>query len=742
MPEILLLSVRFYDGRYHGIGDWPPSPARLFQALVVAAARGQTIPDRPRAALCWLEGLGAPIIAVPRSRAGRGFRNFVPNNDLDAVGGDLRRIGTIRAPKMTRPHFFDATHPFLYAWSFGPGEAAGSHAQTIAHVAECLYQLGRGIDMAWAWAEALEADEIAARLARDGGAIFRPTGGGAGTALPCPQPGSLKSLEDRFEANQRRFTTIGIRGEQLYSQPPKPRFRAVVYNSPPARLLFALRENSGRAAPDFAPWVLTRSVELVTMVRDAATSRLRDKLPEKAALIERVLVGRDATDADKAARVRIIPLPSVGHAYADHAIRRILLEIPPNCEVPSGDLEWGFSGLNIGADYQTGEVISENVRVLTAQADRGMLRSYGIETPLLARVWRTITPTVLPQPAVRRRIDSARRLKPPRPEGASERAAKENCAVGAVIQALRHADIRASVAAIRVQREPFTGKGERAESFAPGTRFPKERLWHVEISFADPVAGPLIIGDGRYLGLGLMQPIDTANRDMMIFGLAAGSPVATSDRAALLTAVRRALMSLSRDRDGSVPRLFSGHETNGAPAQSGRHEHVFLAAADLDGDGRIDRLIVAAPWRCDRSVQPDRGSPALFERAASALEVVRAGKLGVVCLALDAAGTEDARFVGPARIWESHACYRPTRPVRSGDDPAEVMRSDVAAECRRRGLPAPDVELMNPPNDCCGLFDTPLRLCFAVSILGPIILGRDSHIGGGLFLPRQGAARA
>jgi CRISPR-associated protein Csb2 len=76
-----------------------------------------------------------------------------------------------------------------------------------------------------------------------------------------------------------------------------------------------------------------------------------------------------------------------------------------------------------------------------------------------------------------------------------------------VIQALRHAGIKAQVEEIRVQREPFETNGARAEAFSLGTRFAKERVWHVEISFKEPVLGPLVIGDGRFLGLGLMVPI-------------------------------------------------------------------------------------------------------------------------------------------------------------------------------------------------------------------------------------------
>src|SRR5580704_608740 len=88
----LAIGVRFHEGRYHGRPeggtDWPPSPARLFQALVSGAARSETLAETERLALQWLESLNPPLIAAPSKRAGQGFRNFVPNNDLDAVSGD------------------------------------------------------------------------------------------------------------------------------------------------------------------------------------------------------------------------------------------------------------------------------------------------------------------------------------------------------------------------------------------------------------------------------------------------------------------------------------------------------------------------------------------------------------------------------------------------------------------------------------------------------------------------------
>ena len=179
----------------------------------------------------------------------------------------------------------------------------------------------------------------------------------------------------------------------------------------------------------------------------------------------------------------------------------------------------------------------------------------------------------------------------------------------------------------------------------------------------------------------------------MIFSLPADARVAVADRKELLRAVRRALMALSRDDKGNVPPLFSGHEPDGAPASSGRHRHVFLACADLDGDGLVEQLIVAAPWGCDRSARPGRGERAEFDRVAALLEAVRAGRLGVIPLRIFSA---DQRLSGPARIWESHTDYRPARHAGRGKDAAAPLLSDVAPSASVAAYPSPKIELVGP----------------------------------------------
>lgn len=730
MPS-LLLSVRFHDGRYHGVSDWPPSPARLFQALVAAAARAATLPPEANAALEWLEKLGAPVIAAPAARRAKGFNNFVPNNDLDAVGGDISRIGEIRAAKRIHPWLFDSETPVLYAWGFADSEEAKAQADKIREIALDLYQLGRGVDMAWGWGEILATEEVLReRLDAYPGVIHRPSRGADGNALACPQQGSLASLILRQRKGCERFETLTAPtltkkepGEtkmtgQLFKQPPKPRFRQVAYDCPPTFLLFDLK------GPD-APWPQSEIAALAERIRDCAAHRLQQALPDQADRIEKVFVGKQSTEADKAARIRILPLPSIGHAHANQSIRRVLIEIPPNCLISGPDIEWAFSGLPL-IDDNTGEVLLE----LVSAASRTMLKHYGVEAEKCSSLWRTVTPAALP--AARRRIDP-KRLRD-EAKGGAERAKEESAAAAAVFQALRHVGVTAPVASVRVQREPFEAKGARAESFAPGTRFPKEKLWHTEIAFTESLTGPLVIGDGRYLGLGLLRPVKDAPEMAFAFDIAGRKPVPADRRIDFLRAVRRALMSLDRDHgEGEdVSRLFSGHEDDGAPARSGTHEHVFLAATGENG--ALSKLFVLSPNLADRRTRLRRVDQDRFSDIAPKLAFVRAGELGLVELVrthLD----DNRTLMGVAREWRSETPYIPTRHIKPKDDAREFLASDVIRECARRGLPRPEIEVLSIDTGRRAKPHASLRLLFETPLTGPILLGEAAHFGAGLFSP-------
>jgi CRISPR-associated protein Csb2 len=657
------------------------------------------------------------------------------------LGGDPTRIGEIRAGKIIRPRMFDAATALLYAWTFEPGADAVRHARTICEIAGNLYQLGRGVDMAWAQGEVVDESEADTRLREHAGILWRPGETGEGAALSCPRPGSLESLTRRFEAMRGRFKTVkkGDKDTQLFAQAPKPDLTQVRYNSPSTFLIFDIRRADAfiRQADGFAAQPLERVVPLTEKVRDLAAQQLkmsgwRRDDPKREAFIEKIFIGRDSREADKPRRLRITPLPSIGHAQAERSIRRVLVAVPPDCPIATGDIGWAFSGLALDLDPQTGEVPDEGAGLVPA-GDRTMLGHYGIESEETFRLWRTVTPAALPERAARRRIDPRRMRE--EATGGTERLRENEAAENAVRQALRQASFYTPVESIRVQREPFEAKGCRAEAFAPETRFPKERLWHVEIAFSGPLCGPLLIGDGRYLGLGLMAPVRNAWRDAMVFAVSAEGNIAASEGLALVDAARRALMALARETLGKVPRLFSGHENDGSRAASGRHEHIFLATDDADHDGRVDRLLVMAPWFCDRSIDPDWSVRQSFDRVVSRLQIIRAGRLGVIRLGPPTCFNPRDRLIGPARTWQTQSRYRATRHAGRRKDPTAALVRDMTAECARRNLPRPEVDVA----DFCALPNgggllAHVRLRFAIAIPGPLLLGRDSHRGGGLFV--------
>ncbi len=731
----LLFTVEFLDGRYHGLEpdgrpEWPPSPARLFQALMASAARGAALAAEDKNALAWLERLDPPCIAAPPRHKGQAFGHFMPNNDLDTKGGDPARVSEIRsATKRFHPQIFDREMPFLYLWSFDNGR---EYAERMDEIGLRLFQLGRGVDMAWAVADILDGKEANNRLAAYPGAIYRPTRNSGGRQLACPVPGSLMSLIDRYEGGRARFkpiieaaptnkkdpTRTKVIGH-TFDKPPKPRFRKVFYDSLPVRLLYELRDIAKNAG--FLVWPLEEVVRLVEIVRNDAAERMKKAFPDEVAKIEQVFgLCRGAIEADKARRVRIIPLPSIGHAHADRGIRRLFVEIPPDCPLAARDIEWAFS-VTGAIDNESGEINW----MLTSAEEQNMLGHYGIGGPeedarIGFRIWRTVTPMALPIP------HSQGRKK------GSERAEIEHNAATGVVRALRHAGIPTKPASIRVQRKPFDTKGMRAEKFAPGTRFSSARLWHVEITFPAPVSGPLLAGDGRYLGLGLLRPIKHVE-GVHAFAIADGLAHHT-DSQSISRALRRAVMKRVQDRIGqraSVPTFFTGHEANGSTARRGGRSHLAFVH-----DAPRQRLLIFAPHLLEgrQPSQTERHHLALLEVALAGLRELRSGPAGLLKLEPSAIIEDDDPLFAHAKSWATQTDYRPTRYSKNTTLEQAII-ADICLELRRRGVQIP-ASIKNIRVTCGprGGLNAKLGLLFSTAVRGPLLLGKDSNFGGGLFV--------
>jgi CRISPR-associated protein Csb2 len=412
--------------------------------------------------------------------------------------------------------------------------------------------------------------------------------------------------------------------------------------------------------------------------------------------------------------------------YADRAIRRLLVEVPAACPFRSEDVRWAFSGAEL-FDPETGEV--KNVLLSPSAAD-DMLGHYGVEAG--ARVFRSVTAVVLPQDTKRRRIEPVRKID--EAKRGLERVLELAGARAAVVQALRHAGVPTPVESIRLQREPFNAAGSRVEPFAEGTRFEKERLWHVEIAFRVPIKGPLLIGDGRFLGLGLMAPAPSVVPGIHAFGVVDGLK-GEARPIDLTRALRRAVMARVQSVVGArekLPAFFSGHEADGALLRRANSSHLAFAFAPTSR-----RLLILAPHLLERRSQTAQECEHLrtLDDALDGFRELRAGSAGLLRLSPETNSDDaDGPLVRPSRIWESATPYVVTRHAKEGCVAAALI-ADVRAECRRIGLAEPNVE----PRNVRGIKGTGLagdvRLTFAHAVSGPLLLGRTRYFGGGLFLP-------
>ncbi len=80
----------------------------------------------------------------------------------------------------------------------------------------------------------------------------------------------------------------------------------------------------------------------------------------------------------------------------------------------------------------------------------------------------------------------------------------------------------------------------------------------------------------------------------------------------------------------------------------------------------------------------------------------------------------------------SRTAYRPTRhPRRTPVE--EAVQLDILEECARRGLPRSAVEVLSVETGPRGGLTAHARLTFRRAVSGPLLLGRGSHFGAGLF---------
>ena len=485
MPRFLCISVTFLDTFFHGQGDggnpeWPPSPMRLFQAMLAGSRMGvrklRWVRDDwggLREAFLWLERQSAPEIIAPQASLASAYTLFVPNNDSDAALDRQDRLTAkfVRPQRLVPSNEPDGLQTLHYLWDIPEVEWGASRrlAEVLVQESRHLMALGWGIDQVMGRGAILTSEEAGQLI----GERWQPweSGQSRGNRLRVPMAGSLDDLEAVYESFCGQLDGGTYNPPQLLK-----RFAPVRYvrsTESPHRPYARLELPEGIAFRQEA------TIQVAAMLRSLACREqnrndFRNQFGEDT---EIYLAGHVNGDKFTPPRFSYLPLPTIGHEHADGMIRRVLIVEPYG-----GDglrARWAQRRLEGQALVDSDGNERGQLLALWRKTSENIVKRYAGRS----RSWSTVTPVILPG------YDDGRHVK------------AEKLFLQAVDQAALPTD---GIADFTLRRAPFW----------PGSQHPRHYLrprylkhlpaWHVELIFREPISGPLAVGAGRHIGLGLM----------------------------------------------------------------------------------------------------------------------------------------------------------------------------------------------------------------------------------------------
>ncbi|HJT75894.1 MAG TPA: type I-U CRISPR-associated protein Csb2, partial [Gemmataceae bacterium] len=248
MSSYLCLSLLFLDSEFHGRRDgdqpeWPPSPLRVFQALVAAAAARwgeQQWTAYAAPALKWLAEQPPPRIVAPPGSVGAAYRLSVPNNAMDVVGrawargnesgkGDanpathraMKTVRPVRLPDDRRSRWPD-DRQVSYLWELPDPltDEVRQFAEVLCAAARSVVALGWGIDLVAGNGRVISAEDAG----KFPGERWLPTTDPGAGGLRVPIRGTVAALTDRHAAFLGRLRDGGF-----IPVPPLAAFAVVGY---------------------------------------------------------------------------------------------------------------------------------------------------------------------------------------------------------------------------------------------------------------------------------------------------------------------------------------------------------------------------------------------------------------------------------------------------------------------------------------------------------------------------------
>ena len=471
MPT-LRVTVDWLDRTYHG-AEWPPSPLRLYQAMIAGYAVHRRGDRALEAAMRHLERLDPPTIHAPEAEDRATVTSAVPNNDGDRASerwakGD--RLGARKSQKKSmalrvrRPRSLDGA--VTYQWD--ADTETERHLGALKEIVESVSAVGLGID------SAVARLELADRPARPTGVAYTqsPTGQ---RRLNVPYPGVFDALEERYRQFRGRIGPDG--GVARVSEPDHQQESYMSEQDlPPIRCeAFALKDMDERPLS----FEGTRTMAVAAMVRHAVGGAAR-----RAGLAEKTISELMGHGGER--RIRVHPLPNVGHEHADGRIRRVMLTAPESVE----EDDWlGVLHRLIGAELiPEGQAEPTGMLTPVAGADRILARYYGE-----AQAWTTATPVVL--------WGCDHRRGRPRPERSVRRLLR-----------------RAGIPEAMLESATMEPAGRLCGSIMPAQYDRPRHLaeypcQHMSIRWRVPVTGPISLGAGTGYGLGLFLPMENRAPD-------------------------------------------------------------------------------------------------------------------------------------------------------------------------------------------------------------------------------------
>ncbi len=475
-----LLSGAYRAGLPEGSeAEWPPHPERVFSALTQAWGDGGCDPVEQRA-LAWLERQAPPAIEAD-TRAQVCFRDapvvYVPPNDKAGVWIN-------RFPERRRQgRNFQAAVPtqaiVRFFWPTCPG--SDEHG-ALARLARRLASVGHSTSLA----RARFRDDLSPEQDR----LWQPDSGGSIT-LRVPHPDRL----GRLQAWRDRDERPGSGATQRYRPP------GTTMEEPPVKSSFGgpqdwfvFEDDDGPFRPDILGFA-------------HVAQRVRHALMQLGSQPASEVISGHAPSGMATTRphLAVVPLQNVGWDHSDGHLLGFALVLPYGLAAD----ERAEALRAIAAFARVAQDEPRSIVQLTeasawrvarsANPARASLRPERWCSP--CRVWASTTPMFL---------DRFPAKDDPAEEAAIIAAACRNIGLPEPMEVEIHKH-----SAVTGAETCFPSRGHRTRldwSFPHDAKFGRRVRRHVVLRFANCVAGPVVLGAGRFSGFGLCLPWGTATR--------------------------------------------------------------------------------------------------------------------------------------------------------------------------------------------------------------------------------------